>query len=156
MDKVFFTLLGVIVATFLNHFTATKRDEKQRFDAAAMKFRSKVIYKLEAARSFEPGYKWQFHDFNTIASSIYGVTAAAAEFSYFIEKEKTEQFNEAVVTYCKFSKDVLTNHSERNNAEYQKKFNNIVEHLLDFAKEKPNNTLCRVPGLPQKIKKYLS
>ena len=95
MDKVYCTLIGVIIGALINHFTSVRRDKLNRFEMAASKFRSQI---LDAVKDFYGTGTFEYSkEIYKIETTRPKIQMAAAEFRFFVNDKKA--FDKVISDY---------------------------------------------------------
>jgi hypothetical protein len=144
-EKLGFIILPLLITAFLYSIITRKQKEREKFNDAAAAFRNKVLNALEGIYPITCSW-WDESLFPKFQQSVSIIETAGAEFLHFI-KYKT-MFNAAIKDYREYCQRRTyqggaphMTYKNMPNGTKQKpdpieEFENIVEHLFSFAKNK--------------------
>ncbi len=144
-EKLSFIILPLLITAFLYSIITRKQKEREKFNDAAAAFRNKVLNALEGIHPISCSW-WDESLFPKFQQSVPIIETAVAEFWYFV-KRKTA-FDGAMKDYrdyCQQRKYIRgaphmaygnTPTLPKSEPDPIEEFENIVNHLLSFAKNK--------------------
>jgi hypothetical protein len=143
LEKLSFIFLPILLTALFASIIPRKLKERKKFNTAATVFRNKILTELTGFYPIDLG--WNENEWPRIYQSIPNIKSAATEFRYFVTRKGA--FDKAISEYNKYCGDNTANNvfvlgwpesmpGGKSKKDYMEQFENIVKHLLSFAKEK--------------------
>lgn len=137
--------IGIVISLFViiaAHRLVLFRQKRNKIVEASEKFRNKILAELVGL--YPVTQYWDKETYPRFIQSVPKIESAAAEFRYFIKSKVS--FDAAVKKYCEYCKHITWDEvaaysmypSMRKPGEIgpRERFEEIVDNLLSFAKEK--------------------